>query len=141
MIFPTGALMMIAWVACASIGIVMARYYKEVWPNSTLCSQKVWFAVSALQQTTFHSFHKAKNNIRKCYDTLWGIEYKYLNLLFVFQIHRTLMVSVLLLTVAGFIVIFVHVEDWSYVSSLYHFLFTEMSIQRENDHLSVKDIY
>ena len=51
MLFTTGALMMIAWVACASIGIVMARYYKEVWPNSTLCSQKVWFTVSAWKLT------------------------------------------------------------------------------------------
>ena len=51
------------------------------------------------------------------------------------------MVSVLLLTVAGFIVIFIHVEDWSYVSYLCHFRFTEMSIQRENDHSSINDIY
>ena len=42
---------MIAWVACASIGIMMARYYKEVWPNSTLCSQKVWFTVSEKKYT------------------------------------------------------------------------------------------
>ena len=41
------------------------------------------------------------------------------------------MISVVLLTIAGFIVIFIHVEDWSYVSCLYHFLFYEMSMENK----------
>ncbi|XP_060584907.1 putative ferric-chelate reductase 1 [Ruditapes philippinarum] len=38
-----GSLMMIAWIFCASIGIVLSRHYKPMWPNSQVCSEKVWF--------------------------------------------------------------------------------------------------
>ncbi|KAL3869822.1 hypothetical protein ACJMK2_042455 [Sinanodonta woodiana] len=38
-----GCLMVFAWVFAASIGIVMARYYKLEWPGKTLCKEKVWF--------------------------------------------------------------------------------------------------
>ena len=40
--------MVLAWVLFASVGVLMPRYYKEAWPNSTLCTVKVWFAVSSL---------------------------------------------------------------------------------------------
>ncbi|CAH8668537.1 DOMON domain-containing protein frrs1L [Schistosoma haematobium] len=38
-----GCLMVLAWVLCASIGIILARYYKDVWPNSGLLGERVWF--------------------------------------------------------------------------------------------------
>ena len=37
--------MIIAWVLCASIGIMMARYYKPMWVETKACGQKVWFQV------------------------------------------------------------------------------------------------
>jgi len=67
-----GCLMVFAWMFCASIGIFLARFYKPVWPNSKVCSEKVWF--------TF---------------------------------HRTCMVLAVLFCAAGFIVIFVEVQEWS----------------------------
>ncbi|CAG5115923.1 unnamed protein product, partial [Candidula unifasciata] len=36
------SLMITAWIFLASIGIVLARYYKPVWSGS-MCSEKVWF--------------------------------------------------------------------------------------------------
>ncbi|XP_053395528.1 putative ferric-chelate reductase 1 [Mercenaria mercenaria] len=38
-----GSLMMFAWIFCASIGIVLARHYKPMWPNSQVLNEKVWF--------------------------------------------------------------------------------------------------
>jgi hypothetical protein len=38
-----GCLMILAWVLFASIGIVMARYYKDMWPNNSIIGEKVWF--------------------------------------------------------------------------------------------------
>ncbi|XP_078575041.1 putative ferric-chelate reductase 1 isoform X2 [Branchiostoma floridae x Branchiostoma japonicum] len=38
-------LMMSAWMFTVSIGAVLARFYKPMWPNSTCCGVKVWFAV------------------------------------------------------------------------------------------------
>ncbi|KAK0063036.1 ferric-chelate reductase 1 isoform X2 [Biomphalaria pfeifferi] len=39
-----GCLMVVAWVFFASIGLVVARYYKPVL-SGTMCSQKIWFQV------------------------------------------------------------------------------------------------
>ncbi|XP_019631228.1 PREDICTED: putative ferric-chelate reductase 1 [Branchiostoma belcheri] len=38
-------LMMSAWMLTVSIGAVLARFYKPMWPNSTWCGVKIWFAV------------------------------------------------------------------------------------------------
>ncbi|XP_019631405.1 PREDICTED: putative ferric-chelate reductase 1 [Branchiostoma belcheri] len=38
------ALMMSAWMLTVSIGAVLARFYKPMWPNSTWCGVKIWFA-------------------------------------------------------------------------------------------------
>ena len=43
---PAGILMLIGWMMCASTALIMAKYYKPMWPNSSLCNEKVWFAVS-----------------------------------------------------------------------------------------------
>lgn len=36
--------MVFAWVFCASIGLILARYYKPMWTNQKACGQKVWFS-------------------------------------------------------------------------------------------------
>ncbi|KAM3914375.1 putative ferric-chelate reductase 1 isoform 2-T3 [Leptodactylus fuscus] len=38
-----GAMMFIAWMTTVSIGVLVARFFKPVWPTSTLCGEKVWF--------------------------------------------------------------------------------------------------
>ncbi|XP_066298530.1 putative ferric-chelate reductase 1 isoform X1 [Branchiostoma lanceolatum] len=40
-----GSLMMIAWICTASVGVLMARFFKHLWPDSQLCKEKVWFAI------------------------------------------------------------------------------------------------
>ncbi|XP_078656419.1 putative ferric-chelate reductase 1 isoform X1 [Branchiostoma floridae x Branchiostoma belcheri] len=40
-----GSLMMIAWICTASVGVLMARFFKHIWPDSQLCKEKVWFAI------------------------------------------------------------------------------------------------
>lgn len=41
-----GVFMVSAWIGAASIGIVLARYYKQTWVGSRLCTKDQWFAVS-----------------------------------------------------------------------------------------------
>lgn len=43
-----GTFMMFAWMFCASIGIVLARFYKPMWPSTTICKEKVWFTFHRL---------------------------------------------------------------------------------------------
>ena len=44
----TGCLMLLAWMVSTSIAIILARYYKLMWPNDRWCGQKIWFAVRTL---------------------------------------------------------------------------------------------
>ncbi|CAL1540341.1 unnamed protein product [Lymnaea stagnalis] len=44
MVKAHGILMVGAWIFLASIGIVLARYFKPVW-TSTMCSEKIWFQI------------------------------------------------------------------------------------------------
>jgi len=37
-------IMVLAWVFCASIGLILARYYKPMWVEDKACGQKVWFS-------------------------------------------------------------------------------------------------
>ncbi|XP_053985037.1 putative ferric-chelate reductase 1 homolog isoform X1 [Hylaeus volcanicus] len=39
-----GALMLASWIGTASIGILLARYYRKTWVNSQLCGKDHWFA-------------------------------------------------------------------------------------------------
>ena len=71
---PPGILMVLAWMLCACTALIMAKYYKPMWPNDRLCKERVWFAV-----------------------------------------HRGLMITVLILTIIAFILIFVHVGEYSWV--------------------------
>lgn len=38
--------MITAWIGTASIGILLARYFKQTWVGSQLCGKDQWFAVS-----------------------------------------------------------------------------------------------
>lgn len=67
-----GAFMLAAWIGAASIGIVLARYYKQTWVGSRICGKDQWF--------------------------VW---------------HRFFMVLVWLLTVAGFVLIFLELGAWT----------------------------
>lgn len=40
------AFMLVAWIGTASVGIILARYYKQTWVGSQLCGKDQWFAVS-----------------------------------------------------------------------------------------------
>ncbi|XP_041126579.1 putative ferric-chelate reductase 1 [Polyodon spathula] len=40
-----GALMLVAWMTTVSIGVIVARFLKPLWPESTLFGQKIWFQV------------------------------------------------------------------------------------------------
>ena len=40
--------MMIAWIFLSSLGILIARYYKPLWPNHALFKLRVWFSVCKL---------------------------------------------------------------------------------------------
>ncbi|XP_050442083.1 putative ferric-chelate reductase 1 homolog isoform X2 [Adelges cooleyi] len=38
-----GSFMVAAWIGAASIGIVVARYYKQTWVGSSCCGKDLWF--------------------------------------------------------------------------------------------------
>lgn len=40
-----GAMMVLAWVFCSSVGVIVSRYYKDMWPNSGLLGERVWFQI------------------------------------------------------------------------------------------------
>ncbi|XP_026481553.1 putative ferric-chelate reductase 1 homolog [Ctenocephalides felis] len=39
-----GAFMLTAWVGTASVGILLARYFKQTWTGRTFCGKDQWFA-------------------------------------------------------------------------------------------------
>lgn len=41
-----GSFMIVAWIGAASIGIVIARYYRQTWVGGSCCSKDLWFGVS-----------------------------------------------------------------------------------------------
>ena len=46
-----GILMIAAWLGCAGSGIVLARYFKDTWRDSSCCGQDQWFAWHRLLMT------------------------------------------------------------------------------------------
>ncbi|XP_076844505.1 putative ferric-chelate reductase 1 [Brachyhypopomus gauderio] len=38
-----GALMLLAWMTTVSVGVIIARYFKPDWPETTVCGHRVWF--------------------------------------------------------------------------------------------------
>ncbi|XP_053550016.1 putative ferric-chelate reductase 1 isoform X3 [Bombina bombina] len=67
-----GAFMIMAWMTTVSIGVIVARFFKPVWPGSLLCGEKIWF-----------------------------------------QVHRTLMITTVVLTSVAFALPFVYRGHWS----------------------------
>lgn len=47
-----GCLMLIAWMLLSSMGILMARYYKPIWPNKRSCNERIWFCVHRICMAT-----------------------------------------------------------------------------------------
>lgn len=41
-----GAFMIAAWIGTTSLGILIARYFKQTWVGSQICGKDIWFAVS-----------------------------------------------------------------------------------------------
>lgn len=41
--------MVIAWFGTVSIGMILARYFKDAWNNRLLCGVKIWFAVGVFE--------------------------------------------------------------------------------------------
>ncbi|XP_041357894.1 putative ferric-chelate reductase 1 [Gigantopelta aegis] len=37
--------MTFAWLFCASIGIVVSRFYKPLWPQKRFCGRKAWYSI------------------------------------------------------------------------------------------------
>jgi len=52
-----GCLMLIAWMMCASTALLLAKYYKRMWPNDSLCGVEVWFAVSLYAIVIISMYH------------------------------------------------------------------------------------
>ncbi|KAM6454405.1 ferric-chelate reductase 1 isoform 2-T2 [Liasis olivaceus] len=40
-----GALMFVGWITTVSIGVIIARFFKSVWPNTLLFGEEIWFQV------------------------------------------------------------------------------------------------
>ncbi|XP_075038411.1 putative ferric-chelate reductase 1 [Mixophyes fleayi] len=47
-----GAMMFLAWMTTVSIGVLVARFFKPVWPTSTLFGAKIWFQVHRFLMVT-----------------------------------------------------------------------------------------
>lgn len=87
-----GAFMLTAWIGTASIGILLARYFKQTWEGSSLCGKDQWFAVLNFFFCEFSCKYFKE---------------------FDFQWHRIFMVITWSLTLAGFVIIFVQIDGWS----------------------------
>lgn len=40
--------MLTAWIGTASLGILLARYFRQTWVGNQLCGKDQWFAVSKI---------------------------------------------------------------------------------------------
>ncbi|CAF3082951.1 unnamed protein product [Rotaria sp. Silwood2] len=40
-----GIIMAFTWIVLVSTGILIARYFKPLWPNKKICNKAVWFAI------------------------------------------------------------------------------------------------
>ena len=53
-----GAFMIIAWIGTTSLGILLARYFKQTWVGSQLCGKDQWFAVSLVKFKNSIKYHE-----------------------------------------------------------------------------------
>lgn len=51
-----GAFMLAAWIGTASVGMLLARYFRQTWVGTTLCGKDLWFAVSNKSFLKFNLF-------------------------------------------------------------------------------------
>lgn len=42
-----GSFMLAAWLGTASVGILLARYFRQTWVGTTMMGKDLWFAVSS----------------------------------------------------------------------------------------------
>ncbi|KAM4722630.1 putative ferric-chelate reductase 1 [Rhinophrynus dorsalis] len=47
-----GAMMFMAWMTTVSIGVLVARFFKPVWPTSSMFGEKIWFQIHRLLMVT-----------------------------------------------------------------------------------------
>nr|XP_060629917.1 ferric-chelate reductase 1 isoform X1 [Anolis sagrei ordinatus] len=47
-----GALMFVAWMSTVSIGVIVARFFKPVWPHVLLFGEEIWFQVHRMLMMT-----------------------------------------------------------------------------------------
>ncbi|XP_068025291.1 ferric-chelate reductase 1 isoform X1 [Melanerpes formicivorus] len=47
-----GALMFVAWITTASVGVIVARFFKPVWSHSFLFGKEMWFQVHRMLMLT-----------------------------------------------------------------------------------------
>ncbi|XP_040215896.1 ferric-chelate reductase 1 [Rana temporaria] len=47
-----GAMMFLAWMTTVSIGVLVARFFKPIWPTSTVFGVKIWFQVHRVLMVT-----------------------------------------------------------------------------------------
>nr|XP_006634698.1 PREDICTED: putative ferric-chelate reductase 1 [Lepisosteus oculatus] len=47
-----GALMLVAWISTVSIGVIFARFFKPLWPESRLFGEQIWFQVHRVLMTS-----------------------------------------------------------------------------------------
>lgn len=76
-----GALMLASWIGTASIGMLLARYYRQTWVNSQLCGKDHWFAVSAEfpGNRADISFNIVSHTLTKLYNVFLSILVEYYN--------------------------------------------------------------
>lgn len=78
-----GALMLASWIGTASIGMLLARYYRQTWVNSQLCGKDHWFTVSAeFSIALILHFNIISRTLSKLYNAFLSIFVEYCN-------HRT----------------------------------------------------
>ena len=61
--------MVIAWIFAVSIGVILPRFYKPMWPESKLFGEKVWFQVGARKRNvlfndTLNTFYLRLYDVR-----------------------------------------------------------------------------
>lgn len=54
-----GTLMLTVWILFVSVGILLARHYKNVWEPKMICAVKPWFAVGTLSWSFISAYAKA----------------------------------------------------------------------------------
>lgn len=47
-----GAFMITAWIGTTSLGILLARYFKQTWVGSQMCGKDQWFVVSTTRNVS-----------------------------------------------------------------------------------------